>query len=89
MNNCCRDPLQLFCPAFVATPVSHSYYLRSSSDDHLLLLSPVRHNSLDLFRRSFLGTISHLLGSTPSVIRLRGATDGWLVILKLLQKHFV
>ena len=58
LASCCQDPL--------ATPVSHSYYLRNSRDDHLLLLSPVHHNSLDLFRRSFLGTISHLWASTPS-----------------------
>jgi len=45
----CREPLQLFCLAFVATPVSHSYYLQSSSDDCLLLLSPVQHNSLWIY----------------------------------------
>ena len=51
-----RGPLQLFCPNFVH-PATHSYSLRSVNTDSLLLSSTIQFNLLDLFRRSFFGTI--------------------------------
>ena len=86
LASCCWDPLQ---PAFVATPVSHSYYLEFKWwSSAAIITSPPQ--LFGLFCRSFLGAIQckSLWASTPSDIWLRGAMDRWLAILKLLQRTF-
>ena len=82
-----QGPLQQFCPSFATTPLIHSYSLRNLSDDPLLLSSTIKYNSLDLYRRSFLGAITNIWASTPHNIRLRGSEEDWYSIIKLLQKY--
>ena len=82
-----RGPLQQFFPSFATTPLTHSYSLRNLSDDPLLLSSSIKYNSLDLYRRSFLGAITNIWASTPHNIRLRGSEEDWYSIIKLLQKY--
>ena len=81
-----RGPLQLFCPDFV-NPATHSYRLRSLTNDSLLFSSTIQFNSLDLFRRSFIGEIPDIWAVIPMEPRLRGADRGWSTVMKLLQKY--
>ena len=81
----CQQPLQNFRPTLVS--VTHSRYLRYVNDDPLLLQSPIKYNSLDLFIRSFLGTISVVWSIIPLTLRERGAVEGWSAVRHLLQRH--
>ena len=85
LDSHCQRPLQNFCPTLVS--VTHSRYLRYVSDDPLLLQNSIKYNSLDLFIRSFLGTISVVWSIIPLTLRERGAVEGWSVVRHLLQRH--
>ena len=65
-----RGPLLLFCPTFATAPLTYSHCLRSLNDDALLLSSSIQLNSLDLFRRNFLGAIVDIWAPTSLDIRL-------------------
>jgi len=67
--------LQHFFLTFVS-PVTHTYSLRSLTNDLLLLSSSIQFNSLDLFRRSFIGAIPDIWAATPVELRLRDADQG-------------
>ena len=71
----------------VLIPATHTYSLRSLTNDSLLLSSSIKFNSLDLFRRSFIGAIPDIWAATPVELRLRGADQGWSIVMKLLQKY--
>ena len=83
-----RGPLQHFRPVIATTP-THSYSLRSLNCDPLLLSSPARFTSLDLFRRSFFGTIANILASTPVSIRPRGYEGAGLLLETFCEDIFV
>ena len=67
----------------MAFPLNITYV----SDDPLLLQNFIKYNSLDLFIRSFLGTISVVWSIIPLTLRERGAVEGWSIVRHLLQRH--
>ena len=58
------------------------------NDNPLLPLSSVKYESLDLFMRSFLGTISTVWSTIPLTLRERRAVEGWSAVRHLLQRYF-
>ena len=46
-----------------------------------------KYNSLDLYRRSFLGAITNIWASTPHNIRLKDSEEDRYSIIKLLQNY--
>ena len=74
-----RGPLQLFCPNFV-NPATHSYRLRSLTNDSLLFSTTIQFNSLSVQEKFY-----WCIWAAISVeLRLRGADQRWSTVIKLM-----
>ena len=87
LDGCCHELLQTFCPVF---STSHFTLRRSSrlatSAQPYLLADTVVYNSLDIFRRSFLGSMTKIWqNEVPICLRQDGHLFGWRTVLKDIQ----
>ena len=87
LDGCCRKLLQTFCPDF---STSHLTLRRSSrlatSTQPYLLADVIVYSSLDLFRWSFLGSITKIWqNEVPIYLCLGGHSFGWQTVCKDIQ----
>ena len=87
LDCCCRKLLQTFCPTVSNSNLTlHRSSRLAISTQPYLLANTIVYNSLDIFRRSFLGSITGIWQKeVPTCFHQDGHSFGWQTVCKDIQ----